>query len=526
MKRLTKKILLTCSAITSFSPLCKQINDSIAVSENVQIKNEKILKKKEIKSCLLKEEESSFNETNNEIFYSFKTNSISTPEYIITTDLAAESNSTPKKYDIEYIKGLNLFCINSFDTSTSEKKNSAKRIYGFPYRTNDNELDVLFDVDGAQMSYSQTDSLLAATDFQKTEINQNIDGIDLSLYPLMKICTNIAIYDDANSLAKDLQVIPTILGDGPVQYIIYRAKIDKIVSDYNHNKELTQPTGIINDQGKYTNWNFGYSIKFNSDKSVDSVSEGNLSENGCGCIAMYNLLFDSGANPHLPTIIALTQLCNADLAFGLFGVNPVGEEAISLISSALIEILEVIVIKQLFYYVDEIADLLFNHYLTSCPWWVKAVLKFTAKAWVTAEVIKIKAALNKALKVAQYFVSAYLTSLSDFSKVISLFTKDKYSEVDCLTFQSFKDNLYAYRQGIFTFWNSTNDCSNIIDFINEGAHTVYVKKTLISSYTVYNYSNKTSKSFRFFSMYQNSDLVESPINHDFQYIYGYVWRQA
>ncbi len=144
---------------------------------------------------------------------------------------------------------------------------------------------------------------------------------------------------------------------------------------------------------------------------------------------------------------------------------------------------------------------------------------------MVATVIKIRIALNEALQVTSYFVSSYLNSLSDFSKVISLFTEDKFKEIVCLSFDSFKNNLYSYRQGIFTYWNGESDLSNLIELVRKGAHTVYVKKTLASFYAVYNIDGESSKSFRFTSIYQNSTTVESPIKYSTQYIYGYVWRK-
>ncbi len=458
-------------------------------------------------------------ETDNEIYYSalIGGNDSANSQMMVADNTVTEENRESYICNIEYIKSLGVMKIERQSASNPDLIDD---FYAFV--TNKN--NIKFDFNG--IGYSASVSSLVDKDFKKDPTAG--PTLDLSLYPLMNITANLTTYADAESMLKDDFYVPNILEDGPVKYIIYKAKMKKIIENYNHNNaETYQPTGIIEDQKNYSSWHFGYNLIPKEDNTFEFKSEGTLDKNGCECIAIYNMLYDSGANPHLPTIIVLTQLCNADIAMGMFGANPIGEEAKQVLIAALEIIFDSVILNALCDFIDDVADKIFENYRDACPWWVKELFRISAKVWATITLAKIKNSLRTALEVAKDFAAIYLESLSDFTKVVSYFTADKYTTVDCLTFKDFKNTLCTYRQGIMTYWNKEDDVK-LIPLISKGAHTIYVKKISISMYRIYNSINPT-KTFRFtgFSHVGTEDPnLEKPIKNGEQFIYGYVWRQA
>lgn len=79
------------------------------------------------------------------------------------------------------------------------------------------------------------------------------------------------------------------------------------VRNYNHNKTLDQPKGIIDNQYKYPNWKMGAK---------------SLSNNGCAAIASYNVMYLLGKEQKLYDVIYYYEATGGTLAFGYFGIDP------------------------------------------------------------------------------------------------------------------------------------------------------------------------------------------------------------
>ena len=115
------------------------------------------------------------------------------------------------------------------------------------------------------------------------------------------------------SKQKDLKIFAVIM---IVFYAVFSLNIvaqavliSKTISNYNHNvvawKEYNYD-GIINDQHDFANLRFGF---------------GNISDNGCGAVAVYNILKLEGQNPYFPDIIREFDMFGQN-AFGLGGAKP------------------------------------------------------------------------------------------------------------------------------------------------------------------------------------------------------------
>jgi len=235
--------------------------------------------------------------------------------------------------------------------------------------------------------------------------------------------------------------------------------MEMVKNDFKHNAALTRPTGFINDQNnsKWKNWKFGLSTIYDS---------------GCGVIAMYNFLRDTGNNPDFATLIALTQLCNADLAYGIFGANPVPEEYLQLLALEAMIVFDLIIYPIAAALVPAVAAVIVANYIAEQPWWMQIILGLNYVAAVAATTAVIEAALFTAVVTANVFIANYFDDLHDIADVLGLFKLNNiYSTI---SYSSFNNHLSGYRYSIISFWNGVGS-NGLIDF-SQGAHTVYVKR--------------------------------------------------
>ena len=83
----------------------------------------------------------------------------------------------------------------------------------------------------------------------------------------------------------------------------------KAIINYNHNVlawKNYNHSGIIYDQTDFENLYYGF---------------GNIADNGCGAISVYNIMILEGKNPYLPMIIRKFDFGGENL-YGLGGTNP------------------------------------------------------------------------------------------------------------------------------------------------------------------------------------------------------------
>lgn len=428
--------------------------------------------------------------------------------------VAACSSGEATEYSFKYIKMLDLVAIDS----------EGKTYYGYPFINSKGEKDVLLEADGIRSVYSES-----AEQFGFASIPITITKPDSRIptdpgYPVMKIVSELANFDDIIGVAKRIMDVPDLKTDGPIPYLLYRLKLKMILNDYNSNILVEyQPKGFINDQSVegLNDWTFG--ISYVSGKGFEN-KRGNFHNNGCGIIAIYNLFYDSGAKPDLASVIALTQMCNADVAQGLFGVNPINKDSIDDLKPGIKVLYETVLAPLVGDLMDVVTKIIHQNILDKIleePWW----LLFMTGAFPVIATLTIKmvlAALETvvaAVSLAGLFIDEYLKHIGDISMVVGLLTGNDYEAVDCLKREDFIDNISKYRQGIITFWNKANDDGS--PKIDEGAHTIYVKKQPFSL-LAYNAADATTEP----AQYYLSNLNKTqPFGNENQYIYGYVWRE-
>lgn len=402
-------------------------------------------------------------------------------------NVAACSSGEATEYSFKYIKMLDLVAIDS----------EGKTYYGYPFINSKGEKDVLLEAHGIRSVYSESTEQFgfASIPITITKPDTRIPTEPV-VYPLMKIVSELANFDDVQGIAKIVVDVPDIIIDGP-----------------------------INGQGTndFDEWVFG--INYTKSEGFQA-GRGNFKNNGCGIIAIYNMLFQSGAKPDLASIIALTQLCNADLVLGAFGVNPINKEIIDeirigakiLYESVLISLVETVMLQ--------VAQIIYENMIKKIieePWWVCFMIgTCPALAGLVVETILVSLrATFVAANLILHFVDDYLRNLGDLSQVVRFFLGNQYTQIDCLNLEDFINNVTDYSQGVITFWNELNNDGK--PDVLQGAHTVYVEKSSSFQLSVYNYGNKETKAAIFPLISLN---WEKPFGEGTQYIYGYVWKKA
>lgn len=402
-------------------------------------------------------------------------------------NVAACSSGEATEYSFKYIKMLDLVAIDS----------EGKTYYGYPFINSKGEKDVLLEAHGIRSVYSESTEQFgfASIPITITKPDTRIPTEPV-VYPLMKIVSELANFDDVQGIAKIVVDVPDIIIDGP-----------------------------INGQGTndFDEWVFG--INYTKSEGFQA-GRGNFKNNGCGIIAIYNMLFQSGAKPDLASIIALTQLCNADLVLGAFGVNPINKEIIDevrigakiLYESVLASLVETVMLQ--------VAQIIYENMIKKIieePWWVCFMIgTCPALAGLVVETILVSLrATFVAANLILHFVDDYLRNLGDLSQVVRFFLGNQYTQIDCLNLEDFINNVTDYSQGVITFWNELNNDGK--PDVLQGAHTVYVEKSSSFQLSVYNYGNKETKAAIFPLISLN---WEKPFGEGTQYIYGYVWKKA
>lgn len=432
-------------------------------------------------------------------------------------NVAACSSGEATEYSFKYIKMLDLVAIDS----------EGKTYYGYPFINSKGEKDVLLEADGIRSVYSESTEQFgfASIPITITKPDTRIPTEPV-VYPLMKIVSELANFDDVQGIAKIVIDVPDIIIDGPINFFLYSLKLKMILADYAMNKTAKyQPEGPINGQGTndFDEWVFG--INYTKSEGFQA-GRGNFKNNGCGIIAIYNMLFQSGAKPDLASIIALTQLCNADLVLGAFGVNPINKEIIDEVRIGAKILYESVLTSLVGAVMLQVAQIIYENMIKKIieePWWVCFMIgTCPALAGLVVETILVSLrATFVAANLILHFVDDYLRNLGDLSQVVRFFLGNQYTQIDCLNLEDFINNVTDYSQGVITFWNELNNDGR--PDVLQGAHTVYMEKSSSFQLSVYNYGNKETKAAIFPLISLN---WEKPFGEGTQYIYGYVWKKA
>lgn len=459
-------------------------------------------KKNEARKELNSIEDSSLSETEHEINYSVTFPLEESVENESDVSMCSDDSGSVD-YNIKYIKDANLMFIDStINENGSIEKN---KYYGFPFINDNGDVDVNYNFDGTSISFSSIPTI--SIDKGPIDILPQTPKI----YDLMSIGVKIADLNEAKVAALGNEESPDLLEDGPTRYMLFWAKINMIEENYDNNAAQEQPNGLITDQltSRYKNWKFG--LKFERNSSSFISENGTIYTNGCGCIALYNMLYQSGADPYLPALIAFIQLKNADLVMGAFGVNPLDDAAITTLKAGLNLFYNMFLVPLMHVMVPTLTEIIHVDFLAKNPGWLVVELLLPGTGEITK--LMISSALEAAIVATaalELFAELYLDSLTTFPDLMEIYSQGEYSPISCISYKTLISNMMEYSQGIITFWVSDN--------INDGAHTIYVQRTTHIGLTAYNFSG----------VYPTKIILSQndPITTESRYIYGYVWRKS
>ena len=438
------------------------------------------------------------------------------------------------KIELLYIKLFDLMQIIVVEYNNDDYVNQ-NTFYGYPFFREDGNIDVKLDANGVNLFFSDyfDYETLEEKDSDGGHLPIIYDGGDY-IPSIMHISYCVSDYnsDNLEGLAYSSFPQPNILTDGYLPYLYYRMKLDMAYSDFlindALNNEIVNPNNenevgvydFINNQEttylglNWDNWRFG----------LDSLGmNANITNAGCECIAIFNMLFDcymtysDGARPHLPSIIALVQLCNADLLCGIFGASSIPSDVLNYIglyaSDAYVNYVE-----PLLYALVPTVSATILAICVGASGWLEAFMPgltiFTAAA--------IEAILYEVITESGPFIAWYASHINDLSVPIELVI-GTYTCVDKTSLPSFNTSM-AYRlQGIVSFWNETDEYGNYL--LIEKIHSVYVRRN--GNY--YSFYNLLCDGCRYdrFSIDLGIGLCNENMNHTSvfaanQFIKGYV----
>jgi hypothetical protein len=394
-------------------------------------------------------------------------------------------------FEVLYIKSLDLLYIDVSLIDTHNIVVDTMTLNGYAFEDIDGNRNIKFDLYG--YSFYSTD-LLSNENIDEIAINSNfylaimIDGGGGSggiVYPIVNVSNSIVGIDDAIENAETYLNPPDIWYDGPMKYFMWKIKLEMARDDFIHNSAL-ETTAINNNQLVGFN---GY-IGNQNNPLWDSWKYGasNLGDAGCGIFAMFNFLKNTGYNPHLSTLIALTQLMNADVAFGLFGTNAYPEDMLFMETTVFDSIIQNYIIPIAIDIIPGIAATLINaQFENASDWWLRW-FGWTYDVQVVATTAIIETAFFALFVTADALVEWYWSSTSSVTEVLSLYGITDMSNTTNL--DTFITNSEESQYFIITFWHDIESSTNTIDFTG-GAHTVFVRRLSTGKFRAYNFNPKS-----------------------------------
>ncbi len=291
-----------------------------------------------------------------------------------------------------------------------------------------------------------------------------------------------------------------------MKYFMWKVKLEMAKDDFIHNSVL-ETEAINNNQLVGFN---GY-IGNQSNPTWDSWEYGlsNLGDAGCGIFAMFNFLKTTGYYPHLSTLIALTQLMNADVAFGLLGTNAYPEDMLFIETTVFDSIIQNYIIPIAVDIIPGIAATLINaEFENAGDWWLRW-FGWTYDIQVVATTAVIETAFFTLFVTADALVEWYWNSTSSVTEVLSLYGFDDTSNTTNL--DTFITNSEGSQYFIITFWHDIVPSTNTID-VTGGAHTIFVRRLSTGNFRVFNlYGNGNYYDYADLYKVIDSDLNDARI---------------
>ncbi|MDR0831993.1 MAG: hypothetical protein LBM99_03770 [Bacillales bacterium] len=373
-------------------------------------------------------------------------------------------------FDALFINILDLLCLNVYLNDEIGNIIEEEKIYGYALINENGDRDIKFDIYGYTFYSSdigienEVDNVALNSAFQFANIDPNGGGA--VIYPILNVSNSIVGIASAINNAHQFLQPPDLFWDDPLAYIMYYAKLEWAKSDFIHNNALNQnastkqPNDFIwhQNESKWEQWKFG---------------AGNLRNNGCGIFAMYNFMYDTGTKVDLPSLIAVTQILNADVVFGFLGVNPY-PSGLFIETSVFGAIFTQFIIPIANNIIPQIARTLVDLEFEVMPAWWTHWFGWTYGAQVVITTAVIELAFLEAICVIGIVAEIYWSTMHNMANVLSLYGFGNNTYVKT-TLSSFELEASNSRYMIICQFNGiSNGNVNILD----GAHYYYVRRVI------------------------------------------------
>lgn len=400
-------------------------------------------------------------------------------------------------FDVLYIKLLDLLYIDVYLIDFDGEVVESISLNGYAKEDGDGYRDIKFDLYG--YSFYSTD-MFSPDAIDEISMNHNLRFLMMDdsggggggvTYPIVNISNSIVGIDDAVNNAEEYLNPPDVWYDGPMKYFMWKVKLDMAKKDFQHNTIVNNSTtisGYIGDQhlSKWDSWKYGLS---------------NLGNAGCGIFAMFNLFKSTGYTPSLPTLVAVTQLMNADIVFGLFGTNgyPVGTSFSS--TTVFDSIVSNVLVPIAFEIIPQIAVTIINaEFENAAQWWIDW-FGWTYDIQVGLTIAVLEAAFFSVYLTTHALVEWYWSSVHSMSEVLSLYGINNISNTTNL--DTFVSNTAGSQYFIVNLWWDSVPSTNTIDVLS-GAHSVFVRR-IGNIYRAYNFDPAYESYTDFTNLYEIFD---------------------
>jgi len=399
-----------------------------------------------------------------------------------------------------------------------------ERIYAYPTIDNETEkYDLKLDIHGNTILTSNID-VSNKIDISKLSselfvIDRPIIDIGLKtnvLYPIVDVALDLVQFSKAQTMVAGIINIPSLSLTNPLPYFFYTAKVELAKQHYNHNiVQTNQPGHYIDSQAAYGNFKFGI-----SERNLGQLRAPNIDSTGCGIVAAYNMLKDSGANIDFPSLIALYEICGADLLGGYLGVNPVPDYldtiVIPVASASLLAVYASVLQPILNLALTFIEPLLF----ALCSWTpLDLIIPLISITVAVSAATAIRVIINESGRAVSEFLNWYSTYSKSETEMLRLFYGNKLLDYSFTNFSGFKTKLATRSQAIICFWNGMNDDGSID--VSDGAHFIYVKSNSIDSFGKVLFESHNNGNNNLYEASQIQNFFGSAHSTN-QFIWGYI----
>jgi hypothetical protein len=407
---------------------------------------------------------------------------------LYSADYLSETNSDISDYkmsfDVLYILALDLLYLDISLIDADNNVVDKVTLNGYAIEYDNGKRDIQFDYYGYTFYSSEVisdgnvDKLSLTAIF---ELMMTDDGGGGTIYPIVSVSNSIVGLDSAIENAKDYLNPPDVWYDGPMKYLMWKIKLELARKDFEHNSSLSTVVGgtdgYINDQNdsKWDSWDYGLST---------------LGGAGCGIFGMYNFLRSTNSTLDLPSLIALVQLLNADVAFGAFGTNVYPSDMSFSETSIFDSIIQNVIIPIATDIIPGLTQSLIDaEFADKDDWWY-TWFGWTYDAQLLITTASLEVAFLGLFATSDFFVEWYWSSVRSVTEVLSLYGIDDISNTSNL--DTFVTNSSASQYFILSYWHGSVPTTNTIDVLG-GAHTVFVRR-VGDIYRVYNLNGYGSTS--------------------------------